>query len=292
MADRQWAGTTYGNGWMHRSLIRILRYVDVRILYLFSDIFVIPVCLIVNPSGRTAFRFYRDAMHYGRARACLAAYRNHCLFSQVVIDRFAMYAGRSFEVEVEGLGYFEALAARDEGFLHLSSHIGNYEIAGYSLVSERKKIHAVVYAHEKESVMAGRTDMFSRTNISMIALREDMGHLFEIDRAICDGDVVSFPTDRHMGDAKCVSAQFFGREAKFPMGPFSVATMRGVDVLAVNVMKEGLKKYRIYVTPLQYDKDAPRREQVRQLCGAYVAELEKRVRQYPLQWYNFFDFWA
>lgn len=292
MADRQWAGTTYGNGWMHRSLIRILRYVDVRILYLISDIFVIPVCLIVNPSRKTAFRFYRDAMHYGWAKACWATYRNHCCFSQVVIDRFAMYAGRRFEVEVEGLENFNSLAAKEEGFLHLSSHIGNYEIAGYSLVSERKTIHAVVYSHEKESVMANRNDMFSRTNISMIALKEDMSHLFEIDNAICKGDIVSFPTDRHMEGTKCVSAEFFGREAKFPMGPFSVATMRGVDVLAVNVMKEGLKKYRIFVTPLPYDKEASRKEQMAQLCRAYVTELEKRVRQYPLQWYNFFDFWA
>lgn len=292
MADRQWAGTTYGNGWMHRSLIRILRYVDVRILYLFSDIFVIPVCLIANPSRKTAFRFYRDALHYGWAKACWATYRNHCCFSQVVIDKFAMYAGRKFDVEVEGLENFNSLAAKDDGFLHLSSHIGNYEIAGYSLVSERKMIHAVVYSHEKESVMANRNDMFSRTNISMIALKEDMSHLFEIDNALCKGDIVSFPTDRHMEGTKCVSADFFGRKAEFPMGPFSVATMRGVDVLAVNVMKEGLKKYRIFVTPLPYDKEAPRKEQTRQLCGAYVAELEKRVRQYPLQWYNFFDFWA
>lgn len=292
MSDRQWAGTTFGNGWMHRSLIRILRHVDVRVIYLFSDIFVVPVCLILNGSRRTSYRFYRDRLHYGVLKACWATYRNHCCFSQVVIDRFAMYAGRRFDVTVEGLEHFNALASKDEGFIHLSSHIGNYEIAGYSLVSERKKIHAVVYSHEKESVMQNRNGMFSKTNISMIALKEDMSHLYEIDNAICKGDIVSFPTDRHMGASKCLTADFFGKEARFPMGPFSVATMRGVDVLAVNVMKEGLKKYRIFVTPLQYDRQAPRREQTDLLCRQYVEELERRVRQYPLQWYNFFDFWA
>lgn len=291
MEQKQWAGSTYGSGWMHRCLIRSLRFIDVRFLYLFSAIFVIPVCLVLNESRKTAYHYFRRILGYGRCKAAWSVYVNHCLFGQVVIDKFAMYAGKRFDVEVDGMQYFNELASRDEGFLHLSSHIGNYEIAGYTLVSERKTINAVVYAHEKATVMENRNNMFVKTNIKMITLKEDMSHLFEIDEAVCGGDIVSFPTDRFMGQAKCVECDFLGRPAKFPQGPFSVAAMRGLDVLAVNVMKTGAKKYHIYVTPLHYDKQQPRKEQVRQLSQAYVAELEKRVLQYPTQWYNFFDFW-
>ena len=291
MEQKQWAGSTYGSGWMHRCLIRSLRFIDVRFLYLFSAIFVIPVCLVLNESRKTAYHYFRRILGYGRCKAAWSVYVNHCLFGQVVIDKFAMYAGKRFDVEVDGMQYFNELASRDEGFLHLSSHIGNYEIAGYTLVSERKTINAVVYAHEKATVMENRNNMFVKTNIRMITLKEDMSHLFEIDEAVCGGDIVSFPTDRFMGQAKCVECDFLGRPAKFPQGPFSVAAMRGLDVLAVNVMKTGAKKYHIYVTPLHYDKQQSRKEQIRQLSQAYVAELEKRVLQYPTQWYNFFDFW-
>jgi predicted LPLAT superfamily acyltransferase len=291
MEQKQWAGSTYGSGWMHRCLIRSLRFIDVRFLYLFSAIFVIPVCLVLNESRKTAYHYFRRILGYGRCKAAWSVYVNHCLFGQVVIDKFAMYAGKRFDVEVDGMQYFNELASRDEGFLHLSSHIGNYEIAGYTLVSERKTINAVVYAHEKATVMENRNNMFVKTNIKMITLKEDMSHLFEIDEAVCGGDIVSFPTDRFMGQAKCVECDFLGRPAKFPQGPFSVAAMRGLDVLAVNVMKTGAKKYHIYVTPLHYDKQQPRKEQIRQLSQAYVTELEKRVLQYPTQWYNFFDFW-
>lgn len=291
MEQKQWAGSTYGSGWMHRCLIRSLRFIDVRFLYLFSAIFVIPVCLVLNESRKTAYHYFRRILGYGRCKAAWSVYVNHCLFGQVVIDKFAMYAGKSFDVEVDGMQYFNELASRDEGFLHFSSHIGNYEIAGYTLVSERKTINAVVYAHEKATVMENRNNMFVKTNIKMITLKEDMSHLFEIDEAVCGGDIVSFPTDRFMGQAKCVECDFLGRPAKFPQGPFSVAAMRGLDVLAVNVMKTGAKKYHIYVTPLHYDKQQQRKEQIRQLSQAYVTELEKRVLQYPTQWYNFFDFW-
>ena len=291
MEQKQWAGSTYGSGWMHRCLIRSLRFIDVRFLYLFSAIFVIPVCLVLNESRKTAYHYFRRILGYGRCKAAWSVYVNHCLFGQVVIDKFAMYAGKKFDAEVDGMHHFNELASRDEGFLHLSSHIGNYEIAGYTLVSERKTINAVVYAHEKATVMENRNSMFVKTNIRMITLKEDMSHLFEIDEAVCGGDIVSFPTDRFMGQAKCVECDLLVRPAKFPQGPFSVAAMRGLDVLAVNVMTTGAKKYHIYVTPLHYDKQQPRKEQIRQLSQAYVTELEKRVLQYPTQWYNFFDFW-
>lgn len=291
MEQKQWAGKTYGSGKMHKYLIASLRFIDVRLLYLFSFIFIIPVTLVFADSRKTSWDFYRRAMGYGRMKSVLYVYLNHCRFAQAVIDRFAMYAGKRFDVSVPDMDKFNALASRPEGFVMMSSHIGCYEIAGYSLVSETKTINAVVYGYEKESVMNNRGSMFDKTNVRMICLKEDMSHLFEIDRNLAEGHIVSFPTDRFMGAAKTVECDFLGRPAKFPMGPFSVATMRGLDVLAVNVMKTGAKSYKIYVTPLPYDKQAPRKEQIRQLAAAYVSELEKRIKEYPAQWFNFFDFW-
>lgn len=292
MAKQEWAGTTYGNEWMHKWLIRMLRYIDVRILYLFVALFIIPVCLVLNPSRGIAYRYFRQRIGYGRMKSAWKTYVNHCLFGQVVVDKFAMYAGKRFDVEVVNYNEFIDRAARkEEGFVQLSAHIGNYEIAGYTLAVEGKRFNALVFAGEKASVMRNRSKMFTGTNISMIAIQPDMSHLFEIDKALTDGGIVSMPADRINGSKKCIELDFLGAKAKFPLGPFSVATMRGLDVLAVNVLKDSLTSYKIYVTPLLYDKGATRQEQIKQLSEAYVAELEKRVRQYPEQWYNYFKFW-
>ena len=289
---QEWAGTTYGNEWMHKWLIRMLRYIDVRILYLFVALFIIPVCLVLNPSRGIAYRYFRQRIGYGRMKSAWKTYVNHCLFGQVVVDKFAMYAGKRFDVEIVNYNEFIDRAARkEEGFVQLSAHIGNYEIAGYTLAVEGKRFNALVFAGEKASVMRNRSKMFTGTNISMIAIQPDMSHLFEIDKALTDGGIVSMPADRINGSKKCIELDFLGAKAKFPLGPFSVATMRGLDVLAVNVMKDSLTSYKIYVTPLLYDKGATRQEQIKQLSEAYVAELEKRVRQYPEQWYNYFEFW-
>ena len=274
-----------------RHLIVMLRYVDVRILYLFSAVFVVPVCLVLNRSRKTAYWYFRRRMGFGRLKAAWSTYINHCLFGQVVIDKFAMYAGKKFEIELEGYDNFLSLAAKPEGFVLLSSHIGNYEIAGYTLVAETKVFNALVFAGEKQTVMENRDKMFSDTNIRMIPILPDMSHLFAIDFALQNGEIVSMPADRIHGSAKSVTAEFLGADASFPYGAFSVATLRNTPVLAVNVMKRKHNRYKVYVTPLCYDTEASRKDKIAQVSKAYVAELERMLRMYPTQWYNFFDFW-
>ena len=257
------------------------------------SVFVVPVCLILNTNGSrsVAYRFYRKRFGYGRLRAAWNTYVNHCIFGQVVVDRFAMYAGKKFEIEIDGYDKFLELASKPDGFIQLSAHIGNYEIAGYTLTADPKVFYALVFDGEKESVTKNRNKMFSSTNIRMISVKPDMSHLFEINGALQRGETVSLPADRFNGSPRYVEQVFLGAKARFPQGPLSVATMRELDVLAVNVMKESMKKYHVYVTPLEYDKTVSRKEQIDQLSKSYVAELERMVRKYPHQWYNFFEFW-
>jgi len=289
--EKEWAGTTYGNAWMHRWLIRMLRYIDVRVLYAFTAIFVIPVCLLINPSAGIIYRYFRKRHGYCPLKAALKTYLNHCQFSQVVIDKFATYAGKKFRMEIEGIELFHRLAEGEDSFIMLSSHIGNYEIAGYTLSSDRKPINALVFFGEKASVMDNRAKLFADTNTQMIPIRPDMGHLFEIDQALQKGEIISMPADRLLGSQKKLQLPFLNGTATFPYGPFSIATVRELNVLAVHVMKQSARTYRIYVTPLSYDKEAPRQQQIQELAQKYVTEVQRIVGLYPTQWYNYFEFW-
>ncbi|MBO6125258.1 MAG: lysophospholipid acyltransferase family protein [Bacteroidaceae bacterium] len=277
---------------MHRWLIRMLRYIDVRVLYAFTAIFVIPVCLFVNPSGAIIYRYFRKQHGYGPLKSALKTYQNHCQFSQVVIDKFATYAGKTFRMEIEGIEHFQQLAKGEESFVMLSSHIGNYEIAGYTLSSEQKPLNALVFFGEKASVMDNRAKLFADTNTRMIPIRPDMGHLFEIDQALQNGEIVSMPADRLLGSQKKLQIPFLNGTAAFPYGPFSIATLRGLNVLAIHVMKQSARTYKIYVTPLCYNREAPRQQQIQELAQQYVAEVQRIVKLYPTQWYNYFEFWT
>jgi predicted LPLAT superfamily acyltransferase len=71
-----------------------------------------------------------------------------------------------------------------------------------------------------------------------------------------------------------------------------MAVQKGIPVLAVFVMKEGMKTYHSYVKEIKYDRQASKREQMAQLAQSFAEQLESIVRCYPTQWFNYFDFWA
>lgn len=289
--DKKWAGTTFGSSYMHRSLIRLLRHTPVRAVYAFTNVFVIPVSLLLRPSGKIIYHYFRRRWGYSVAKSLVMTYVNHCYFGQIVVDKFAMWAGKRFKLSIVGLEHYEQLERRDEAFVQLSAHIGNYEIAGYSLTAKHKRFNALVYGGEKSTVMEERNKILSKDNIRLIAIKPDMSHLFELNAALAAGECVSLPADRIFGSSKSIEVTFLGKKAKFPAGPFQMPTMRGLNVLAVNVMKTSATGYTVFVTPLAYDKTAPRQEQMRQLATAYVAELERLLTLYPAQWYNYFEFW-
>lgn len=288
-----WKGTTYGNGWMHRWLIRFLKVTDVRLLYLFASVFVVPPTMLVNAEGRRAISsFFRLRFKRGKLRALWETYCNHCAFSQVVIDKFAMYAGKKFAITISGYEKFQQLSERPEGFVQLSSHIGNYEIAGYSLHSS-KRVNALVFGGEKGSVMANRSRLFEGNNIRMIPVMTDMSHLFAVDNALSDGEIVSMPADRVFGSQKAFEVEFLGEKARFPQGPFLLAAVRGVPLLYVSVMKSGLRSYHITCERIDIPSTLPStRAKAHAVAESYASLLETTVRRHPRQWYNYFDFWA
>lgn len=289
--NTSWAGDTFGTTWMHETLIKMLRWIDVRIIYAFVAVFVVPVTLVVSPGARVIYHYFRRVWKFSALKSVVATYRNHYIFSQVIIDRFAIWSGKKYNITVEGEEAFQYLDSQPEGFVQLSAHVGNYEVAGYHLSSKLKRFNALVFSGEKATVMENRNRMFADRNMRMISSSADMSHIFELDNALTSGEIVSMPADRMLGSTKSVTKEFLGLPAKFPLGPFNIATMRGYNVIAVNVVKVKWNTYAIRVVDLPYDKEASRREQVAQLSEAYVRELERVVRKYPYQWFNFHEFW-
>lgn len=269
---------------MQRTLIRWFRHTSLYVPYWCMG-WVVPFYMLFAHKGYVAsYRFYRRRFGMNALKAFGYVYLNHFRFGQVIIDRFAAYAGHKFHFEVDGQEEFDALERGEGGLIQLSSHVGNYELAGYSLVPEHKVFHALVFAGETETVMASRARMFTGHGVRMIPVSRDMSHVFALSNALQSGDIVSMPGDRIFGSPRWLACDFLGGRARFPLGPFAMSFQRGTPVLAVFVMKTGMKSYRIIVRKLHGgDKQ--------ELAQRFAAELEKTVRQYPTQWFNFYDFW-
>ena len=289
----QWTGKTKGLPLMHRMLIGACRFMPLWFIYTGLAIFVVPSCMIFSHKGYIAiYHYFRQRWHYGPLKSLWWVYKNHYRFGQVIIDRFYAYAGGTFNITIDNYDLYLDLEKKSDGFMMVSSHIGNYELAGYKLKAENKRFNALVYGGEAQVVMENRQTKLSHNNIRMIPYSKDMSHLFLLSSALGEGEVVSIPGDRLFGSPRSMECDFLGAKAKFPQGPFTLASQRNVSVLAVNVMKKGYKKYHIYITQLPLpDADASRRESVEQLSQAFASEIERVLNIYPEQWFNYFEFW-
>ena len=274
---------------MQRTLIRLFRVLPLGVLYGCMAL-VVPFYMLFAKGFRASYNFFRKRMGYGPLKSFFHVYANEYAFGQVVLDRFAAFAGKKFDMEVPRMDLFEGLCRGKEGFIQLSSHVGNYEMVGYSLVSP-KRINALVYGGETATVMQNRALLFGETNVRMVPVSEDLSHIFALNNALADGEIASIPGDRVFGSRKTVECRFFGEMAKFPAGPFVLAVQRAVPVLTVFVMKEGRRKFKVLLDVLPVPEGGTKQDQSQSLAEAYAARLEAVVRRYPDQWYNFYDFW-
>ena len=278
LQHNEWSGKTDGQPWMQRSLIAMFRVVPLWLPYGVMAL-VVPFYMIFNRKGYKAmYRFFRDRFHCSKWKSFWKVYANHFRFGQIILDRFGVYAGKKYHFIVDGQELMDELEKHPEGFVLLSSHVGNYEIAGYSLKPKSKRFNALVYAGETATVMENRQKMLSQNNMSMIPVKEDLSHLFLLNNAIDNGEIISMPADRIFGSQKAVECQFFGEKARFPMGAFALAAKKNVSMLAVSVMKESYKTYHAYVRGIKNAQD-------------FADNLEEIVKRYPTQWFNYFDFW-
>jgi predicted LPLAT superfamily acyltransferase len=288
-----WRGSTQGMPWMHRSLIWFFKYLNLRFVYLGMAIFVIPFYMLFAHRGYIVmYHYFRRRHGFGVWKSFRNVYLNHYRFGQIILDRFATYAGQRFEFELDGNDAFLELCHSQSGFMILSCHVGNYELAGYAFEATEKRYNALVYSGEARAVMENRNRLLSKNNIRMIPVSEDMSHIFLLNDALASGEIVSIPADRIFGSPRSVECDFLGAKARFPYGPFAMALQRGVPTMTILVMKVSARRYKCYIRRVEAIQGKSRQERAASLAQSFAREVETVLRLHPEQWFNYYEFWS
>ena len=295
LKTKDWTGKTGGSTFGQKALLFLFHFYNVTVGYAIL-VFVVPFYMLFARKGYLAiYRYFRRRHRYDRFKAFCKTYQNHFIFGQCMLDRFAIYAGRRnfFKVEITGNEHFYSLLDGDKGFVMASSHVGNFELSGYLLRQEKKRICAIVYGEEAKELMNKRIAALGFNNIYTVPVTNDMSHIFVLNEALQNGEIVSMPCDRNFGSAKSVECDFLNGKADFPQGAFALAAMFDVPVIAIFVMKKTASKYHVYVKPLSVDccENIKKHEKITLLAQAFSSELENMTLKYPEQWFNFYNFW-
>jgi predicted LPLAT superfamily acyltransferase len=240
------------------------------------------------------FHFYHKVMKYSRVKAFFSIYLNYYMFGQILLDKIAMLAGfqQKFTFDFEGEDYLRQM---HNGGLLVSAHVGNWEIAGQLLNRLDKRVNIILFDAEHQQIKGYLSDVMNTRNVNFIVIRDDFSHLLEIRQALANKEIVAMHGDRYIEGNKTVNLNFMGKPAAFPIGPVNMAAKFKVPVSFVFAVKETSSHYHFYATPLHHVEFttnlSQREENFRSALEIYTRKFEEILRKYPLQWFNYYDFW-
>lgn len=288
-----WDGQSKGNRLGYAIFIFLLRRAGVKPAYLLLRVVAQYYIWFVPKATQPLRTLYRERLSLGRREANRLIRKNIRTFGQTIIDRIVVMSGLKdpFSVVRTGGHYLNELAEGGKGGIIVSAHIGNYELAGHLLQRLDSVINIVMYDGEAEQIRKYLDSVTGPKTFRIIFIKEDMSHIYEMSAALGRNELICIHADRYVPGNRTITHDFLGKEAHFPLGPFVLASKLRAPVCFVFAVKESDFQYHFYGYP-------PTTYEGRGTAGAermledYVRLLEEKVRQYPAQWFNYFDFWA
>jgi len=157
---------------------------------------------------------------------------------------------------VEGMDTFQEIAARPEGCIILTAHMGNYDIAAPVFA---QKFHRTLYAvraperepemqalrekelRQKEALQPGFKTLYNKGG-SMLGI--------ELARLLGEGNLVAVQGDRVVFDVSPMDVNVgSGLHMRLPKGPLFLARATGAPCYPLFIMRESWRKYKVKVFP-------------------------------------------
>lgn len=228
------------------------------------------------------------------------SYRHFWQFAMAALAKIDAWSGRlSAEHDVRRSGdiNFGDIAAAGKGGVLISSHLGNTEVCR-ALVRSRypTRINVLVFtrhapafnkvlkqADQQVELNLIQVDTFTPDLIIMLKQRVEKGEF-----VVIVGDRISVTTPERV-----VWTEFIGKPAPFAIGPWILASVLECPVYLMFCLQEQ-RHYHLIFESFAEQIHLPRKtrqQALQDLICRYAERLEQQTCRYPLQWFNFYDFW-
>lgn len=291
----QWQGKSRGTPLGYRIFVVICKTLGLVPAYLLLRFVAFYYFLFSWRSSRYSYAYFRNRLAYGKVKAWYNVYRNYYAFGQTLLDKIVVMAGipNRFTYTFEGEENLRAMVQSGRGGMLISAHVGNWEAAGHLLKRLDTRINVVMYDAEHERIKHYLEEITGGRNFNVIVIREDLAHVYAISEALQKNELICLHADRFLEGNKTEVRSFLGADAHFPSGPFALAAGFRVPVSMVFAFKETATHYHFFGSPLAMRSEEESKAQFStRLLGSFVNELEQKVRMYPEQWFNYYNFWA
>jgi predicted LPLAT superfamily acyltransferase len=286
----QWDGKSKGTVLGYRIFVFLIKKAGIKSAYVLLYFVASYYFLFLKKSNRVIFYYFKERLGYSYFKSKKMLFRSYYTFGQTIIDKISISAGmrNRFTYEFDGIEILKNLLAEKKGGVLISAHVGNFEIAEHFLgdIDLDFQINLVTTDLEHSDIKKYLETITQKPTVKFIIIKDDLSHIFEINAALAKNELVCFTGDRYFEGTKSLSEKILNKEANFPAGPFLIASRLKVPVVFVYVMKEPNLHYHLYAreaTVKHRDEKA--------LLKEYTQSVENIINKYPLQWFNYFDFW-
>jgi len=227
------------------------------------------------------------------------SYHHFICFANAIIDKLAAWSGAITlqDVEFHGREIIWRHVEQGQGLLILGSHLGNLEV-GRVMAYLGKKVSVNVLVHtkhaEKFNTLLNRYAEGGKMNLIQVTEMNAATAMMLQDR-IDAGELVVIAADRTpvTGRNRVAKADFLGKTALFPQGPFILASLLKCPVYTLFCLKQHDKQV-IYFDHFSDSLSFPKKQRdvmIGCCAQAFADRLQHYCLQEPLQWFNFYDFW-
>ncbi|MGF1695611.1 glycosyltransferase family 2 protein [Vibrio lamellibrachiae] len=234
----------------------------------------------------------------------LNSYQHLLSFGHTLLDKLAAWKGdfSPKNLTVHGQEQFDDIIKNKQGIILLGSHLGNIELCrAMSRRHSHIKINALVFTEHAErfnSVMKAVNPNSDLNLIQVTHMGPDIAILLE--QKIEQGEWIVIVGDRTSTskESRSIWADFLGKPAPFPQGPFVLASILKAPVFLLFGLRDDSRKephFNVYFEHFSDKIALPRKERqaaLQQTVQRYAERLEHYTLKAPLQWYNFFNFWT
>lgn len=176
----------------------------------------------------------------------------------------------------------------------LGSHLGSFEVLRVlGARHEAFSLKVLMYEEQSKAMMEFLRHLDPHLQKVMIPMGRPNSMLL-VKESVEQGNLVGLLGDRSLPTEKTCTCEFLGKEASFPTGPITLAIVLQIPVYLFFGMYSEPNRYDIHFELLSDVVHTSRPERaavVEKLTSRFAEQLEHYAKQWPLNWFNFYDFW-
>jgi predicted LPLAT superfamily acyltransferase len=253
--------------------------------------------LVRRGPERRAARKYLERVLGRKPSLWDVAKQVHC-FAAVTLDRVFLLSEsfKRFDIRVIGLDEMRQQWAKKQGVLVFGSHLGSFDSLRVLAEFRRDvKVRVVLDVEQNPTI----TNILNALNPEMArsiinARRDGAVTALAIKEALDETALVTLLVDRARPGNQVVTANFLGKPAPFPTGPWQLAAALKVPVVLCFGLYRGGNRYDLHFELFAETVRMERSDRQASL-NATIQRFADRLAHYaqsaPYNWFNFYDFW-